>query len=549
LSDETRAGAANERALEVSNIQGNVIGGFNKDQQTMLFLRLEDENADTVAALRRWLAKVTPDIATAEEVLAFNALFKSMRARRGSEGTSVHATWVNIALSYPALALLRTDSSEFEDEAFKQGLAARAVRVLQDPADEAAEGNPRNWRFGGTDRSEAHVVLIVASDDPEELSRTIDRLRSGLPRVLKEIARIEGATLGGRLRGHEHFGFLDGVSQPGLRGRASLDERDVLTRRQNSENPAQGKPGQDLVWPGEFVFGYKQTNPDERKDVWDGDPAKPGPYLPVSPPWAADGSFLVVRRLRQDVDAFHQFLQAESERASRERGRTYLPDFIGAKLVGRWPSGAPISRAPMEDLPGRDDDCANNHFEFRAEDDEEHEDEGEGGEGKVTDNHCSDRVFPRAEPDANGLVCPWGAHIRKTYTRDDRGHGDAPFGEKHAQTRRLLRRGIPFTRSPSDRGLLFACYQTSIVEQFEFVQCSANDPNFRGVPTGHDLIIGQTNEAGARTRRCPVTLPGSDKPFEVEAKQDFVIPTGGGYFFAPSISALELLARECVREG
>jgi deferrochelatase/peroxidase EfeB len=73
-------------------------------------------------------------------------------------------------------------------------------------------------------------------------------------------------------KGHEHFGFLDGVSQPGIRG---------LTRRQNPTSSSdQGLPGQDLIWPGEFVFGYPGQNPQ------DATAEEAPPTLPMS--WAAN---------------------------------------------------------------------------------------------------------------------------------------------------------------------------------------------------------------------------------------------------------------------
>src|SRR5437588_369889 len=68
--------------------------------------------------------------------------------------------------------------------------------------------------------------------------------------------------------GHEHFGFKDGVSQPGIRG--ITDPDDPIA------NPNQGHPGQDLLWPGEFVLGYPQQIPKAAEGV-DGPNPNPGP--------------------------------------------------------------------------------------------------------------------------------------------------------------------------------------------------------------------------------------------------------------------------------
>ncbi len=90
-----------------------------------------------------------------------------------------------------------------------------------------------------------------------------------------------GGVLPGHLKGHEHFGFDDGVSQPGIRGRVSEAPNDVLTARHIAPGqfPAEdlyGYPGQDLVWPGEFVIGYPRASPD---------PLIPGPVERALPAW------------------------------------------------------------------------------------------------------------------------------------------------------------------------------------------------------------------------------------------------------------------------
>jgi hypothetical protein len=57
-------------------------------------------------------------------------------------------------------------------------------------------------------------------------------------------------------------------------------------------------PGRPLVWPGQFVFGANHPFQDEN------DSLKPRPTLDPDPAWLRNDSFLVIRRLRQDVAAF-----------------------------------------------------------------------------------------------------------------------------------------------------------------------------------------------------------------------------------------------------
>lgn len=598
LDDPARPKAAAEPVLNVGNIQGNVLAGFNKDHQTLVFLKVTNQNN-----FRAWLGRLIPFVATTSEVLAFNRLFKEIRSRRGLETGAVQATWINVALSFDVLRSLTGDGAAleaaaksfpdysefanrkfltadaFKDEAFRNGMQSRSIDKLDDPLDNtgsetAGEGNRNNWLFGGPG-NEADVVVILAGDSAAQLSEEVVRLEDTIysgrtgsgefaPSGVTIVYKQHGATLPPPLTGHEHFGFLDGVSQPGIRGRVSADHADLLTLRQNPDDLNQGKPGQDLLWPGEFVFGYPEQDPNLAVDQPGPDSLNSKPWKnnkrtndapQTGPVWARDGSYYVVRRLRQDVSRFHAFL----EDTARTLG---VPSaLVGAKLVGRWASGAPILRADKHDNPDlADDDCANNHFEFQSP---SAAIKPQNQQGSL----CVDQRKPQSAGDKAGSKCPFGGHIRKAYPRDDVGTFSPDTGENTTQTHRLLRRGIPFGNpfvpptkpdqsDSGNRGLVFAAYQTSIVEQFEFVQHSwANNAEFKDKPqggklvSGHDPIIGQTNSGsgggpnGNRERRVVLTVEvdGNAKTQELVLPADWVIPTGGGYFFSPSIDALYLL--------
>src|SRR5450755_4689771 len=84
-----------EPIINVDEIQGNILAGFNKDNQTLIFLEIKN-----AAEFKKWLQEVVPFIATTDEVLQFNRLFKMIRARRCVESRAVLSTWLNIAFSF-----------------------------------------------------------------------------------------------------------------------------------------------------------------------------------------------------------------------------------------------------------------------------------------------------------------------------------------------------------------------------------------------------------------------------------------------------------------
>jgi Dyp-type peroxidase family len=540
--DMGRSHAGHEPVLNMGNIQGNIIAGFNKDFQALLFLQIVDPGA-----CRTWLRGLVPFVASAREVLAFNRLYQAVRGRRG-ESRALSATWLNVAFSFKGLEKIvpPEEIREFQDEAFRAGLCRRSTD-LGDPV--RGQGSPGTWVIGGPEK-EADIVLIFAADREADLDAEVDRIERSIAFSRSDpksntVARIlhkeRGSVLPGHLKGHEHFGFMDGISQPGLRGRISEDPHDVFTVRQNPADRNQGKPGQDLLWPGEFVFGYSgQSSSDATEEG-------PDSLCPngrrVAPEWARDGSYLVFRRLNQDVARFRAFL------SSAAKTLDISEELLAAKVVGRFPSGAPILRTQVEDDQLGKNDCANNDFEFASTG------EGRSGRGRrAFGDACHCTLLPQPEPDDVGTVCPYAAHIRKVYPRNDHGRFPGQAGEATNQKHRLIRRGIPFgppyradSESGSDssveRGLLFLAYQTSIIDQFEYVQkilasTVEMDTVTGEILAGYDLIIGQDRD-GKRPFVVPRKRNGRIERRMVNAGQQWTVPTGGGYFFAPSIEALE----------
>ncbi|WP_131746619.1 Dyp-type peroxidase [Frankia sp. Cppng1_Ct_nod] len=490
-----------------ANIQGNILAGFNKDHQVILFLRLP---ADPVAA-RGWLAAVVPQVARNDAVTQFNTKFAAMRNATGSDPEALKAVWLNLSLTTSGLARLDPAAAaglgaagiDRGVTAFVQGTAAHAAQ-LGDSGDDA----PANWLFGRDDQT-IDVLLVVATDDRHDLDHAVQRQRE-LASVHDVLVVFEqpGATLPGIAAGHEHFGFKDGISQPGVSG---YDKPSTVP---GHTDEVAGKPGTDLIAPGEFVLGYV------------GQPGGVNATGRAVPRWMWDGSFLVVRRLAQDVPGWWAQIESQHVTLTDAVKTEISAEALAAKAVGRWRSGTPVDQAPKADDRFGSDPMLDNDFDFAD--------------------------------DAEGLRCPRFAHIRKMYPRS--APPPSP-GEDAVNQRRILRRGIPFGL-PFDptsgrgegidarRGLVFACYQTSLADQFEFLQQFwADNVTFPAPSDGPDPVIG-TPVAFPSPPGAPAAPNPPDPRNTLHADavttaeltfNRFIRTEGSIYGFTPSLSTLRKL--------
>jgi Dyp-type peroxidase family len=470
--------------LDLDEIQGDVLEALQKDAENFIFFKI------TNAAL-------------------FKSRVKQHIASRVTNAELVHQRWLEIARRQRLGQRARQPFDGLNLGVSKDGLTELlgAGRPRLDPEFEngadhpdtiAALHDPPKSRWLAkliTDRIDG--VFLVTGPGPSSVTGRSNQLLRLLGDSIKLIHSEMGKVRPGPERNHEHFGFLDGVSQPGIRG--------LTPSSQPSYRPDQGLPGQDLIWPGEFVFGYPGQHPD--------DPVKEGPLPPMPAQWMRNGSYMVFRRLEQKVFEFRRFIAARAARLGMDR------DLLAARMVGRWKSGAPLEIAPLRDNPALgSDQNRNNDFEF--------------------------------SDDPSQRECPYAAHIRKVYPRDDTAN------EAEVQKHRIIRRGITFgpelapgeTTTRHKRGLMFVCYQTSIERQFEYIQRRANDSNFvdgkkrpggTGLSPGFDPIIGQAVGNGEREMDEPYpNYPAGNRRTKLVMPDQFVFLTAAAYFFMPSITAL-----------
>jgi Dyp-type peroxidase family len=494
-----------EEQLDLDQIQGDIVVGLQKQAQLFVGFAIAD-----VMKFKRFLATIY--LTTAREALVAEDRIKAAKANGGKGLLDIRG--INVAFSAQGLKKLGVpDLDKIKDKSFVDGLPAQSAK-LNDPPE--GPGAVANWLVGNG-VGELDGLLIITGRGKAEVQATMADLDQGAGNGTWIPFYTEiGTTRPGNQHGHEHFGYLDGVSQPAVRGR--IDQTFPTKKFLNPSilDPEQGLPGADLHWPGEFLFGYAEQDP---KDV---DHAL-GP-MDGGLPWMKNGSFMVFRRLEQLVPEFHETAKVKATSLGM------ASDLLEARMVGRFRSGSPVSLTPDADDPALGGDALkNNVFEF-------------GGD------------------DPLGLKCPYAGHIRKAYPRNDltpaAGGKTGDEGEKsseaNTQTHRIMRRGIPFgpevgpsenasKKSDHSRGLMFVCYQTSIADQFEFITRNwINNPNFAIPDAGFDPVLGQAEGAGReRTFTGARGNSPSGKPPVVTLEKDFIRPTGGGYFFMPSIHAIQ----------
>jgi Dyp-type peroxidase family len=527
-----------EPVLPMSDIQGIAVPGFFKPYQTLIGVACPNQPA-VISNFKTFLGNIADEISSGAQTLKDRRLFREFKKGKKSKPSGEATTLLlAVGFTFAGLQKLTPGAGAIPSEAFLQGLAARS-HFLGDPPSPSDEGHPNNWKVGGP-KNEVDMLLIVAGDSRGVVDKRADHLAERVAKAGLQIVYRENGGIRADQPGHEHFGFDDGVSQPGIRGRASKAPEDFITDRhiakhQQPEHSLFGYPGQDLVWPGVLILGHPATSPD---------PLIPGVASPAVPEWTRNGSFLVFRRLRQDVGLFWRTMRQEAERLAALPGFEGMSDDkLASRIVGRWSSGAPVNRVPNADEPKLGEDSyANNHFRFDSD-----------ATPLALDRGHAD-AFPQSNADPAGLTCPWAAHIRKVNTRDS---GSDTGGRDSTYARRLLRVGVPFGESLKDRyaqkiedpqkgerGLLFLSIQASIEDQFEFLTTRwMGDPSRPKMPGGHDLLVGQNDTAAEnRVRRCAIFGSGVQQA-TIATDAQWIVPTGGGYFFLPSLSALrEVLA-------
>ncbi|KAG6332761.1 hypothetical protein ID866_6326 [Astraeus odoratus] len=492
---QTDAGGSHEDLPVLSNIQGDVFI-FPKDAEAFIFFRISD-----VSKFKGALATFKPTSA-ADVVENLSAI---RRAKLEAKGRRVELTQQQIAFTRAGLNILGL-KEESGDQRFDKFCMRDNKTVFGDVSTwnktfDRPNFNPATGT-ANVDDGALHGVVSIAASDLSTVRKAADAFKVLFECAVDVVDVIEGKIRPGKMRGHDHFGYRDGVSQPAIRG---------LTGH---------LPGQTQVDVGVIIAGYE------------GDPA-----FSKRPKWAKDGTFMVFKQFEQDVVRFDKHLKKSSSRwrefdppVPLQEGETLTDEqaaqLCGARMVGRWPSGAPLAKCPVFDDPDMAlDPERRNDFDYT-----------------VPDIHGPTNKY-----------CPFTAHTRKVAPRNL----DPYLQKKFIEASSIIRAGTPYgdeLPSETSRGLLFVCYQSHLDSGFvrQAIQFSRNDyfPPISVFPQAHgqDAIIGgpqQLDEGPivpAPTEGTDQYLqwdPTSNNAVPVTSVEVFVTSRGGEYFFVPSLSVLK----------
>jgi Dyp-type peroxidase family len=534
-------------ALNLADIQGNILSaygrlGFPKGR----FITLHVGNPE---AGRRLVTELLPGITT--------ALRWPSRRKPSPPGTVEvprPEVAVNIAFSFYGLIALGVPTRTLRGlpDEFIDGMMKRAPMLGDDFLPNRKESWDEVWTAARgapiTDPKTVHILVtlnaqmnpdgtpVAALDaktrEIETLCETLGGVeilpghnRPGQPsNSYQELSAImlrqsDGSVLPSP---KEHFGYTDAIGDPAFEGEFPGRVERVDTRGNGAlADAGNWRP----LATGEFLLGH----PDEAQEI-------AGAAMPLS--FSRNGTFMVYRKLHQNVAAFRAFIGTTATQLAQVWGLRAddASEMLMAKIAGRWSDGVPLAFAPTV--------AAWRQFNVRYPEVDPQKDPRRYAErqGSLIDFRYKD--------DPQGLKCPITSHMRRVNTRDML----APTGTEGSvlnNRRRILRRGLPYGDSSpgvsdaAEHGIIMLVVCASLFRQFEFVQQQwlnyGLDSN-----AGNDTcpLVGN-HSTGANGPKAKFIIASDPKtgrpPFIAEGLPQFVETRGGEYFFVPSMTALRMI--------
>ena len=467
----------------LQSLQGNILKGHGREHTANIFFTLDPTKA---AASKRMLR----NLANFHVTSAYQQLLDTKAFKKGKRGGGA---FVHVALSFKGYQALGLAASAPTDSDFTNGMkSATSLTALADPALAKWEAPFQKDLHGivlAAHVTEGHCAALAASIEEMigDAGGEIQHVQHG--RALKNAAD----------EGIEHFGYVDGRSQPLM-----------LVEDIKEENKTAGTAQWDPAFPLSAAL------------VQD-------PGVPVANPVDATsfGSFFVFRKLEQAVRDFKSQEQVVADLLGLTEGAREL---AGARIVGRFEDGTPVTMSdtakglkPPNDFNYDADPAARCPFHAHIR---KVNPRGAGG----AEPHPKERlhIMPR-----RGI--PFEDKKRVTHPNQLPDSGNMKeFKAKVAP--HLPTGGV---------GLLFMAYNQNIGRQFKFTQQTWANNNGFPLPGTHgiDPVIGQ-----APGNPVPPGNMKMHKIWDDTASQPvntpfagFVTMKGGEYFFSPSVAFLKAL--------
>jgi Dyp-type peroxidase family len=462
-------------AIPLDDVQGNVVLPYSFPFVTYLLLRIVDK-ANGRSGLKAAIQQINDSVVWAPS-------------------EKPHSTF-NLAFSFAGLAALGVAPATLKSFPipFQMGMKSRSP-ILGD----TGTSQPASWDSKW--QADVHAFASIYGDTLDAVASRMAQVCATLGTGFHVIGQEDGALLRSGDGRKEHFGFSDGISGVAFEGLP------IPASNSSSEGTGDGKIVADgsvkAMAIGELLFGYL----DESGEL---------PESPQPPDLANNGTFLVVRKLKQNVQLFRDYLDKEGPAYPGGKEK------LAAKFVGRWRDGTPLVLRPDGPDPALAlDGERNNDFRY--------------------------------DGDPDGAKCPLGAHMRRARPRDAMTVQDRqgnPTGSRLTDRRRIVRRGMPYGPAAPEnqritddieRGILFLALNVDIERQFEFVQQQwLNYGNHFRQGNDKDILLGDQDGTGKAVIQA--SSP-DDVPYLCTHLPRFVEVRGGEYFFVPGMTALRWLAQ------
>lgn len=390
---------------------------------------------------------------------------------------------LTLVMTYEGLKALGLPQSSLDSfpENFKIGMAGRAD-ILGDTGD----NDPKHWLAPFGDKGDIHICAAIIANSQATWQAKLAELKQALApysdsqnqNTAIEILVTHDFGADGAVK--NVFGYRDGISNPEVAGSG-------IHLANNHERP---------IAAGEFVLGYQ---------------GEAGVISPMPQPevLGKNGAFMVLRKYQSHVADFNRYCLQQSDNDPAKA------DQLGAKMFGRWRSGAPITLSPEHDDPALgEDEKRNNNFDYSN--------------------------------DSVGKGCPLGSHARRMNPRNTK-----DFILSDVRLHRIIRRSVSYgdivpphvTKDDGKpRGLIFIGINAHAMDTLEFLQSQwINDGNFMNLGEERDPLLG-VHEGNDHAEADVFSVPAEPIRQRHTGILQFNTLQGGEYLFIPSLSALKWIS-------